>query len=95
MLIDGIKTTLRISSNALDSEIQDLIDAARQDLILAGISSTKVLVESDIDPLVKRAITLYVKANFGIDNPDADRLQLSYESLKSHLSLAGDYSAIP
>jgi uncharacterized protein involved in exopolysaccharide biosynthesis len=49
----------------------------------------------DMDPLVKRAITAYVKANFGWDNPDAERLQRSYDLLKMHLSLAGDYNAVP
>jgi uncharacterized phage protein (predicted DNA packaging) len=80
---------------AFDTEVQDLIDAARQDLKLAGISSVKADAEDDIDPLIKRAITTYAKANFGYDNPDADRLKDSYESLKNHMSLSGDYNAVP
>jgi hypothetical protein len=47
-----------------------------------------------MDPLIKRAITVYIKAHFGWDNPDAERLQESYNMLKQHLSLAGDYSAM-
>lgn len=46
------------------------------------------------DSLIKRAITLYVKANFGWDNPDAERLQQSYLMLKQHLSLSGDYNVV-
>jgi hypothetical protein len=80
---------------AFDIEVQDLIDAARQDLKLAGISSVKADAEDNIDPLIKRAITTYAKANFGYDNPDADRLKDSYESLKNHMSLSGDYNAVP
>lgn len=97
MLIDDIKITLRISKTnlAFDSEIEDLIETARQDLKLAGVSANIVDAETDQDPLIKRAITTYVKANFGWDNPDADRLQKAYDSLKMHLSLAGDYNAIP
>jgi uncharacterized phage protein (predicted DNA packaging) len=96
-LIDDIKPTLRISKMnlAFDTEVSDLIDAARQDLKLAGISSVKVDAEDNIDPLIKRAITTYTKANFGYDNPDADRLKDSYESLKNHMSLSGDYNAVP
>lgn len=46
------------------------------------------------DSLIKRAITLYVKANFGWDNPDAERLQESYVMLKQHLALSGDYNVM-
>lgn len=96
-LKDDIKQTLRISksNNAFDTEVQDLIDAARQDLKLAGISTEKVDSEENIDPLIKRAITTYTKANFGYDNPDADKLKESYESLRNHMSLSGDYNVVP
>jgi uncharacterized phage protein (predicted DNA packaging) len=91
LLLDSIKKSLRITHGALNDEIEDVIDAARSDLKLSGISSVKADAETDIDPLIKRAITVYVKANFGSDNPDADRLQKSYDLLKNHLTLAGDY----
>jgi uncharacterized phage protein (predicted DNA packaging) len=102
-MFDDIKTVLRISksNDAFDTDIIDLIDAARDDLMLSGVSSEKVQKEidaynlTDVDPLIKRAVTVYVKANFGWDNPDADRLQKSYDLLKMHLSLAGDYHTIP
>lgn len=94
MIKDDVKVTLRISHTAFDGEIEDLILAARQDLIITGISKEKVEASTNIDPLIKRAIITYCKANFGFDNPEADRLQKSYEMLKTHLSLAGDYNAI-
>lgn len=89
-MLDDIKVTLRITHTALDTEITDLIDAARQDLILSGVLPAKA--NSNSDALIKRAITTYVKANFGMDNPDADRLQTAYTILKMHLTLAGDYT---
>lgn len=92
-MLEKVKLALRISNTAFDSEVQDLIDAARQDLILTGVSADKV--SDDNDPLIKRAITTYCKANFGWDNPDAERLQKAYDMLKQHLSLAGDYNAVP
>ena len=88
-----MKLALRISNDAYDDEILDLIDEARHDLKLVGLSNDIVDKEVDIDPLIKRAIRTYVKANFGFDNPDADRLNHSYNMLKQHLSLAGDYHA--
>lgn len=93
MLTDDIKIVLRISNTntAFDSEIDDLISAARQELKLAGVSSEKVDAENNIDPLIKRAITTYAKANFGWDNPDFDRLNKSFEMIKNHLSFSGDY----
>ena len=86
-LIDDIKISLRISSVAYNTEITDLINACKDDLTLSGINTT-----ADTEDLIKRCINLYVKANFGWDNPDAERLMKSYEMLKSHLALSADYS---
>lgn len=92
-MLNSVKLSLRISNTAFDEEIIDLIEAARQDLQLSGVSSLKV--KDDTDPLIKRAITTYVKAHFGFDNPESGRFLSSYESLKMHLSLAGDYIDVP
>lgn len=88
-MFSSIKQALRLSTDVFDDEINDLIEAARQDLILSGVSFNKA--NDDNDPLIKRAIVVYSKANFGYDNPEADRFQRSYEMLKAHLTLAGDY----
>jgi len=87
-MIEKVRKSLRISHTALDEDIQDLIDAALMELQLSGI---KKLDESD--PLIIRAVTVYCKAEFGFDNTDADRFRASFESLRNHLSLAGDYNA--
>jgi uncharacterized phage protein (predicted DNA packaging) len=88
-MLSDIKLSLRIINGALDQEIIDLIEEARHDLMLSGISSLKA--NDDADPMIKRAIKTYCKANFGFDNPDSVRLNNSYQMLKHHLSLAGDY----
>lgn len=88
-LLDDIKKVLRISNTAYDTEVNDLIDAAKADLGLSGILSDHIL---DSDPLIRRAITVYVKANFGWANPDAEKLQQSYDMLKQHLTLSTDYA---
>lgn len=90
-LLDDIKVQLRITTEdfGIVGEIQDLIDAAKADLGLSGVVGDKII---DTDPLIRRAVVTYCKANFGYDNPDADRLQKSYDMLKTHLSLSVDYA---
>jgi hypothetical protein len=87
-LIDDVKTALRITSSAFDSEINDIIAAAKDDLLLSGIDSGAL--ESP-DPLVKRAILLYCKAGFGLDNPDSEKYMASFRSLETHLALSTEY----
>ncbi|PHE70875.1 head-tail connector protein [Bacillus wiedmannii] len=89
MMLEIVKRALRVSHNALDDEIDDLIEAARTDLKLSGVSGFKS--NDDTDPLIKRAIIMYTKANFIADVKEAERFQLSYNMLKNHLTLAGDY----
>ncbi|OFC75864.1 head-tail connector protein [Bacillus thuringiensis] len=89
MMLEVVKKALRVSHNALDDEIDDLIEAARTDLSLSGVSGFKS--NDDTDPLIKRAIIMYSKANFIPDANEAERFQLSYNMLKNHLTLAGDY----
>jgi len=86
-LIDDVKLSLRVSVPDFDAEIQDLIDSAKADLQLSGVVSP-----DETDPLIKRAITVYCKAHFGYDNPEADRFQRSYDLLKMHLALSTDYT---
>lgn len=89
MLLDDVKTALRVSGTALDTEIQDLIDAAKADLQLSGVHADKII---DPDPLIKRAVIVYCKAHFGWDNPEADRFAKSYDMLKQHLTLSTEYT---
>lgn len=93
-LLDDVKDALRVKSTAMDTEITNLIDACKKDLKISGID---IMEEVDIepDPLVKRAIITYCKANFGYDNPDAERLAESYSSLKNHLAISADYHTYP
>ena len=72
-----------------DGEIKELISAARKELTEIGILPEKAY--DDSDPLTRRACILYVKAEFGLDNPDAERYRESFELLKKHLSLSSEY----
>lgn len=89
-LLVNVKALLRITSTAFDTEIDDLILSARQDLILSGVLLSKA--NSDTDALIKRTIACYVKAHFGWDNPDYDKLLQSYAMLKQHLTLSQEYT---
>lgn len=91
-MLEGVKSSLRVNGTDLDAEIQDLIDGAKADLTLSGVKQEKV---TDTDPLIKRAITTYCKANFGYEDPKmAERFQLSYTSLKHHLTLSAEYTEV-
>ena len=89
-MLTATKLALRITSNAYDSEITDLIEAAKLDLKGAG-----VVVIDEEDPLIKRAIIIYTKANFGLANLEAEQYQRSYDRLKTHLALSADYNTAP
>lgn len=52
------------------------MSAARSALVAGGVSDAKA--NSDDDASVRVAVKTYVKANFGMDNPDADRLMRSF-----------------
>ena len=80
------RSAVRITHSKFDGEINDLIAAARDDL---RIKAEKVNDESD--PLIKRAVMTYLKANFGLDNPDSQKYEASYEAMKKHLMLSSDY----
>jgi len=89
-MLQDVKNSLRVSSDDLDAEILDLIEGAKADLILSGVHKDKVV---DTDPLIKRAVTVYCKANFGYEDPKlSERFQESYISLKHHLTLSTEYT---
>lgn len=92
-MLNAVKKSLRISNNHFDDEIAGLIEAARLDLIQSGVSFDKANDEEDA--LVKRAIIIYCKAHFGLadkdDIPVKEMYQRSYEMIKQHLALSGDY----
>ena len=81
-LLLEVKTALRITADAFDDELTDLIEAAKLDLQIAG-----VVIPAELDAIVNRAIITYCKMNFGIPD-DYDRLKKSYDEQKAQLSTA-------
>ena len=88
LILDMCKL-LRISNVAFNDEVTDLILAAKADLLIGGILADKVNDESD--PLIKRAVSTYVKAEFGLDNSDMEKYRQAYQNLKQHLMLSSEY----
>lgn len=89
-MLEDIKLELGIDDNDSNSMVLDLIDAAKADLILSGVHKDKVI---ETDPLIKRAIILYCKANYRYD-PFTERYQELYISLKHHLTLSKEYTEV-
>ena len=80
---------VRLTSTAFDGEIVDLIRAAREDLALGGVLPERA--QDEEDPLIKRAVMNYIKAEFGLDNEDAEKFRTVYERLKVSLAMSSDY----
>ena len=85
--LTAVKTALRITTNAYDSEISTLIDAALLDMGIAGVTN-----DDDTDALVLRAIITYCRLNFGQPD-DYDKLKASYDEQKAQLGMATGYTA--
>lgn len=85
-MLDKVKLALRITTNAYNSELLGLIDAAKLDLGIAGVELPQTL-----DAIVERAIITYCKVNFGSPD-DFERLKASYDEQKAQLSMATGYT---
>ena len=85
-MLSKVKLALRITTNAFDSELTDLITAAQLDLGIAGVT-----VPASLDELVSRAIITYCKMSFGLPE-DYDRLKKSYDEQKAQLVTATGYT---
>lgn len=86
-MLNAVKLAMRpaIKTDAYDSEIIDLICAAKADLARVGISG------DESDPLIRQAVKTYCRLHFG--NPeDPERLQASYNEQKAQLMSTTGYT---
>lgn len=85
-LIAAAKLAKRMTTNAFDTQVGALLDAALLDLGVAGVN-----VPSSLDALVQQAAITYFLMNFG--EPDNyDRLKKSYDEQKAQLVTCTGYT---
>jgi hypothetical protein len=85
-LINKAKLALRISTDAFDTQISDLLDASFQDMGIAG-----VVVPETLTAIVEMAAITYTAMHFGAPD-EFDRLKRSYDEQKGQLATASGYT---
>lgn len=83
-MLDKVKLALRLTTDAFDSELNDLVSVALADLRIAGVDAA---IE---DPLVSRAVITFCRVHFGTPD-DYDRVKASYDEQKAQLQMATGY----
>lgn len=85
-ILNSVKLALRrTGTSAFDTDIAELIEAAKNDLSIAGVN-----VDED-DPLIQMAIKTYCKAHFG-ETDEFINLRDSYETQKAQLMVASGFT---
>ena len=90
-LMELAKQSLSIvsSSTIKDDEIEMWIEAGKEDLLRQGINSNLN------NSLVKSAIVMFVKANFGnVDIKEKELSQRTYNLLCHNLGLSNNYKVV-
>lgn len=85
-ILAEVKLSLRITTNAYDSQITRLISAGLRDLEIAGIN-----VSEPTDDLILEAVATYVRVHFGQPD-DPVRLKASYDEQKAQLQMSTPYT---
>ena len=97
-LLENVKSALRVTTDdvGINAEIKMLVESAKMDLQMSGIRVKNTAEDGTViyDDIIALAITLYCKAKFGFDNPEAERLYQSYRTLETHLSLSTEYRGV-
>lgn len=84
-LVAQARVWLRRSTDALDAEIEQTLEAGELDLRGSGVSN----VDTN-DALIRQALKLYCKANVGYGDEEG-KFAKAYEYLKKSLALNSDY----
>ena len=86
-MLDDVKLALRLTADAYNPELSDLINMALMDLGVAGVSSQS----GTGDMLIKKAVITYCKLNFG-SPADYEWLKRSYDEQKAQLQTCSGYT---
>lgn len=87
-MLDLVKKSLKITSNAYDDELNLYINAALKDLGIAGITRNTL---DEADEAVKVAVLTYCRLHHGSPE-DRDFLKASYDEQKGMLQSATGYT---
>ena len=93
-LIDDVRVAVRVTSTATDTELEAWVNAAIADMRRCGIKDALLDEDAEtFDPLVRSAVILYAKANYGFDNSEAPRFMEAYRATVKGLlnSRANEY----
>lgn len=87
-MLAKVKLALRVTTTAYDNDLNDLINAAKLDLGIAGVA-----LPTTLDAVCERAIITYCKLHFlGLSDNEWDRLKASYDEQKAQLVTATGYT---
>lgn len=84
-MLSTVKMALQITTDAFDSYLTELIDAALNDLALAGVQT------DGGGSLITIAVCTYVRARFG-SPADYDQIKAAYDEQKAQLMTATGYT---
>ena len=85
-MLERVKVANRITTNAYDAELTEMIEEAMADIRMKGITET-----AQSDPNIRRAVVLYCSIHHG-QRDDRDMLQKAYDDLKSRLGMRTGYT---
>ena len=85
-ILQKVKTALRIKHTALDTDLQDNIQACLLDLKMHGI-----VHKDETDALIQNAIKLYCKAEYTDDPEKSDVYRERYAEMRNCLKQAEGY----
>lgn len=87
-MLEDVKLALPLKTDAYDSDLNRLIDAAKLDLGIAG-----VVLPNPLDALVKQAIITYVRMHFiSMTDSEYSRTKAAYDEQKAQLMMATGYT---
>ena len=87
-----VKLRLLITTDAFDSVLTSLMNAALLDLGIAGVNGENAIIS---DNLVLTAVATYVQMMFNAEPNEYDRLKKSYDEQKAQMSMATGYTIWP
>jgi hypothetical protein len=88
-MLEKVRLSLRYVGSDLDTEIQDVINAAKLDLQRVGVIVPEL--DANIDAQMEIAIILYARWHFDFEN-DGNRYKTMYFDKRADLALCEEYT---